>query len=143
MERVGFCLHPLAAHSAAPHRYITHSRRVAQVVCLGVSKAVCHPSVMSHMLPHLPQNTSTRSLSRTSPVFRPSSPSLSGLDFETLRDPHGVANTLNLHLREEPLIAIGVDGEKWDECENEEESTLTMTLEAFWILRCVLSRPSF
>ena len=32
---------------------------------------------MSHMLPHLPQNTSTRSLSPTSPAFRPSSPSLS------------------------------------------------------------------
>ena len=46
------------------------------------------------MLPHLPHNTSARSLSLTSPVFRPSSPSLpcptlthSGLDFETLRDP--------------------------------------------------------
>ena len=32
---------------------------------------------MSHMLPHLPQNTSTRSLSPTSLVFRPASPSLS------------------------------------------------------------------
>ena len=41
---------------------------------------------MSHMLPHLSQNTSTRSLSL---IFRPSSPSLScpsELDRETLRD---------------------------------------------------------
>ena len=48
-----------------------------------------HPSVMSHMLPHLSLNTSTRSLSPTSPIFRPSSPSLScplELDQETLRD---------------------------------------------------------
>ena len=46
------------------------------------------PSVMSHMLPHSSQNTSTRSLSPTSPIFRPS-PSLScplELDQETLRD---------------------------------------------------------
>ena len=49
---------------------------------------------MSHVLPHLPQNTSARSLSPTSPVFRPYSPSLSclvsahsGLECETLRDP--------------------------------------------------------
>ena len=56
----------------APHRY-SHSSR-EQVVCLGVSQVVCHPSVMSHMLPHLSQSTSTWSLS---PVFRPSSPSLS------------------------------------------------------------------
>ena len=66
---------------------------MAQVVCLGVSGTTCHPSVMSHMLPHLPQNFTTRSLSPTSLVFRPSSPSLScptpahsGLDQETLRD---------------------------------------------------------
>ena len=48
-----------------------------------------HPSVMSHMLPHLSLNTSARSLSPTSPIFRPSSPSLScplELDQETLRD---------------------------------------------------------
>ena len=49
---------------------------------------------MSHMLPHLPQNTSTRSLSPTSPLFRSSSVSLTcptsahpGLSLETLRDP--------------------------------------------------------
>ena len=49
---------------------------------------------MAHMLPHLPQNTSTRSLTPASPIFRPSSPSLScpisahcGLDCETLQDP--------------------------------------------------------
>ena len=59
-----------------------------------VSKTTCHPRVMSHMLPHLPQNTSSRSLSPTSPVFRTSSPSLtcplsahSGLECEHLRDP--------------------------------------------------------
>ena len=48
-----------------------------------------HPSVMSHMLSHSPQNTSTRSLLLTSLIFRPSSPSLScslELDRETLRD---------------------------------------------------------
>ena len=45
--------------------------RVAQVVCLGVSTVVCHPSVISHMWPHLSQSISSR------PVFRPPSPSLS------------------------------------------------------------------
>ena len=50
-------------------------------------------SRLLRMFPHLPRNTSTRSLSPASPVFRPSSPSLScptsahsGLDQETLRD---------------------------------------------------------
>ena len=44
-------------------------------------------SVMSHMLPHLSLNTSTRSLSPTSPIFRPCSPSCPlALDEETLRD---------------------------------------------------------
>ena len=65
-----------------------------------------HPSVMSHMLPHLSLNTSTRSLSPASLVFRTSSPSLScptsapsGLDQEAVRDPRGEwAGTLNLHL---------------------------------------------
>ena len=72
-----------------------HSRntRASRIVHCSVSKTNCHPSVMSHMLPHLPHNTSTRSLSPASLVFRPSSPSLSrptsvhsGLDQETLRD---------------------------------------------------------
>ena len=43
----------------------------------------------SHMLPYLSLNTSKRSLSPTSPIFQPSSPSLScpsELDQETLRD---------------------------------------------------------
>ena len=47
-----------------------------------------HPSVMSHVLPHVSLNTSTRSLSLTSLIFRPFSPPLSGpleLDQETLR----------------------------------------------------------
>ena len=94
--------HPLARHicaRTAHHRTqctntVAHATRVAQVVCFGVSKLVCHPRVMSHMLPHLPQNTSTRSLSPTSFVFRPSSLSLtgpisahSGSECETLRDP--------------------------------------------------------
>ena len=60
---------------------------VAQIVCLGVSKVVCRPSVMSHMLLHFSQSTSTRSLSL---VFRPSSPSLScpsELEQEAHRDP--------------------------------------------------------
>ena len=48
-----------SASQNAPHRCFTHATRVAQVVCFGKSKVVCHPSVMSHMLPHLPQNTST------------------------------------------------------------------------------------
>ena len=64
---------------------LTTRTLVAQVVCLGVSKVVCHPSVMSHMLPHLSQNTSARLLSL---IFRPYSPSLScpsELDQETLR----------------------------------------------------------
>ena len=49
---------------------------------------------MFHMLPHLPPDTPTRSLSPTSLAFRPFSPSLScptsahsGLNQETLRDP--------------------------------------------------------
>ena len=81
----------------APHWCFTHATRVAQVVCLGESKVVCHPSAMSRMLPHLPhlpQNSSSRSLLPTSLVFRPSSPSLSclisvhsGLENEALRDP--------------------------------------------------------
>ena len=44
---------------------------------IGVSERTYHPSVMSHLLCHLSRSTSTRSLSSTSPVFRPSSPSLS------------------------------------------------------------------
>ena len=37
---------------------------------------------------------------------------------------------------EEPVITIGVDGEKWDECGNDEESHVDgMSTEAFWILR--------
>ena len=61
-----------------------------------VSKTTCHPSVMSHMLPHLPQNNSARSLSPTSPVFRPSSlpMTLSYLGPFWI----GVADTRNLHL---------------------------------------------
>ena len=83
----------ITKRSAQVQSLITRTR-VAQVVCLGVSKVVCHPSVMSHVLPHLPQNTSARSLSPTSSAFRPSSPSLScpisahsGLEYETLRNP--------------------------------------------------------
>ena len=77
----------LITERSAQAQSLTTRTRVAQVVCLGVSKVVCHPSVMSHMLPHLSQNTSTRSLS---PTFRRSSRSLScfsELDQETLRDP--------------------------------------------------------
>ena len=80
---------------------------------------------MSHMLPHLPQNTSTRSLSPTSPAFRPSSPSLScpisahsGLEHENPARPtakwriHGICMSHRLraqkfpsptHLRREEL----------------------------------------
>ena len=81
------------SHSPREHVWLKgqHSSRIAHC---SVSETTCHPSVMSHMMPHLPQNTSTRSLSPTSPVFRPSSPSLScpisahsGLKYETLRDP--------------------------------------------------------
>ena len=57
---------------------------------------------MFHMLPHLPQNTFTQSLSPTF-YFRPSSLSMtcfilahSGLEHETLREPK--ADTRNLHL---------------------------------------------
>ena len=53
-----------------------------------------HPRAIFQMLPHLPHNTSTRSLSPTSTIFRPYFPSLScstsapsGLDQDTLRDP--------------------------------------------------------
>ena len=75
------------------HSRNTRGSRLKIAHC-SVSKTTCHPSVMSHTLPHLPQNTSTRSLSPTSPVFRTSSPSLtcpisvhSGLEYETLRHP--------------------------------------------------------
>ena len=79
----------------APHRCFTHATRVAQeVYALVPCERICHSRAMSHMLPHLPQNMSARSLSPTSPVFRPYSPSLScptsvhsGLEYETLRDP--------------------------------------------------------
>ena len=102
--------HPLAQHvlctnrscAHCPHRCLTHAprehawrKRTAQSCmhwCL--KKSSRHPRAMSRMLPHLPQNTSTRSLSPTSTIFRPSSPSLSGptsapsgLDQDTLRDP--------------------------------------------------------
>ena len=89
--------HILCTYSAsqnAPHRYFTHASRVAQELRIVRQRVVCHPSVMSHMLAHLPQNNSARSLSPTSPVFRPSSLSLtrlvsahSGYEYETLRDP--------------------------------------------------------
>ena len=66
----------------------------AELHALVPQKSSRHPRAMSHMLPHLPQNTCTRSLSPTSTIFRPSSPSLScptsapsGLDQDTLRDP--------------------------------------------------------
>ena len=58
--------HPLARHICArkasqnvPHKCFTHATRM---VHCSVSQTSCHPSVMSHTLPHLPQNTSTRSL---------------------------------------------------------------------------------
>ena len=68
-----------------------HSRntRGTRIAHCSVSTTICHPSVMPHILPHLPQSTSTRTLSPTSLVFRPLSPSLScpsELDQETLRD---------------------------------------------------------
>ena len=74
----------ITERSAQVQSLITRTR-VAQVVCLGVAKVVCHPSVTSHRLPHLSQNTSTRSLSLTSPPSCPTS-APSGLDQETLRD---------------------------------------------------------
>ena len=75
-------------HSPREHAWLKgqHDSGLRIVVS---SKRSRHTSVMSHMLPHLSQNTSTRSLSPTSPIFRPSSPSLScplALDQETLRD---------------------------------------------------------
>ena len=80
-------------HSRREHAWLKgqHGSELRTVVS---PKRFRHPSVMSHMLPHLSLNTSTRSLSLASLVFRPSSPSLScptsapsGLDQETLRDP--------------------------------------------------------
>ena len=78
---------------------------------------------MSHMLPQLPENTSTRSLSPTSPAFRPSSPSLTVLPHcgvlpQLIRywihkhcETHsGVADTLNLHLAQ--FLGIGSE-KKW------------------------------
>ena len=95
--------HPLARHICArtghPHiartdvsltartRVAANTAQDCALWCL--LKRSRDPSVMSHMLPHSSQNTSTRSLSPTSPIFRPSSPSLScpqELDQETLRD---------------------------------------------------------
>ena len=76
----------ITAHTAQIQSLITRTR-VAQVVCLGVSKVVCHPSVMSHMLPHLPQNTSARSLSLSLIYITCPVSAHSGLEYETLRDP--------------------------------------------------------
>ena len=74
------------SHSPREHAWLKgqHGSGLRIVV---FPKRFRHPSVMSRMLPHLSQNTSTRSLSPTSPIFRPSSPSLScplELDQETL-----------------------------------------------------------
>ena len=73
-------------HSPSEHAWLKgqHGSGLRIVVS---RKRFRHPSVMSHILPHVSKNTSTRSLS---PTFRPSSPSLScpaELDQETLRDP--------------------------------------------------------
>ena len=83
-----------------------HSRntRGPRTAHCNVPETTCHPSVMSAMLPHLPQNTSTRSLSPASPVFRPSShcPVLPRPVLACIKKPceihGGVADTLNLHL---------------------------------------------
>ena len=80
------------SHTHANTRGSSAQRRVA---CIGASKkvVVIHAQCPAYM-PHLPQNTCARSLSPTSTIFRPYSPSLSGptsapwgLDQDTLRDP--------------------------------------------------------
>ena len=76
------------SHSPREHAWLKgqHGSGLRIVVS---PKRFRHPSVMSRMLPHLSLNTSTRSRSPASPVFRPYSPSLScplELDQETLRD---------------------------------------------------------
>ena len=56
---------------------------------IGVLKIICHPSVMSHPLQHLSLSTTTRSLSPTSPIFRPPLLPQSGpleMDPYTVRD---------------------------------------------------------
>ena len=76
------------SHSPREHAWLKgqHGSGLRIVVS---PKRFRHPSVMSHTLPHVSLNTSTRSLAPTSPIFAPSSPSLScplELDQETLRD---------------------------------------------------------
>ena len=88
-------------HSPREHAWLKgqHGSGLRIVVCLVRFR---HPSVMSHMLPHLSLNTSAGSFSPTSPFFRPSSPSLScplELDQETLRDSRRSGGyLLNMHL---------------------------------------------
>ena len=72
-------------HSPREHAWL----KGAQDSHCGVSETTCHPSVISHMLPLLSLHTSAGSLSPTSTLFRPSSPSLScpsDLHQETLPD---------------------------------------------------------
>ena len=74
-------------HSPREHAWLKGAQ--PWIAHCGVSITTCHPSVMSHMLPLLSLHTSAGSLSPTSTLFRPTSPSLScpsELDHETLRD---------------------------------------------------------
>ena len=88
----------ITARTAQIQSLITRTR-VAQVVCFGASKAVCHPNVMSHMLPHLPQNTSARSLSLSlSSTSRVLSRPILEWSMKPCETHGGVADTLNLHL---------------------------------------------
>ena len=85
-------------HSPREHAWL--KANTAQVVCLGVSKVVCQSSVMSHMLPHLSQSTSTRSLTCLPTIFLlPHCPVLQNWIKKRCEIHDGVADTLNLHLQ--------------------------------------------
>ena len=106
--------HPLARHicaHAAHHR--THRTDVPptqdawlKIAHCSVSQTTCHPSVTSHMMPQLPQNTSTRSLSHQhhlpSDHFLPHCAVLPRPILDWIKKPcethGGVADTVNLHL---------------------------------------------
>ena len=83
-----------------------HSRntRGSRTAHCSVSETICHPSAMSHMLPHLPQNTCTRShLHHLSsdhllPHCLVLSRSILDCSMKPCETHGGVADTLDLHL---------------------------------------------
>ena len=112
LEALLWTQHPLARHNCARtalHRThctstVTHhgehawlKANTAQVGCFGVSEVVCHPSVMSYMLPHLSQNSCTGSL-LYSDLLLPHCPVLRNWIKKPCEIHCGVVDVKNLHL---------------------------------------------